>query len=80
MARWLVNQKDRQFAAQDLDELMSLAESGEVGPYDMIQPPGATDWLYVCEVDGLKELARDTAEEDEDGLFDRCPVAREDAH
>lgn len=69
MARWLVNQKDRQFAAQDMDELKRLAESGEVGPYDMIQPPGATDWLYVCEVDGLKELAKDTAEEDEDISF-----------
>ena len=69
MARWLVNQKERQFAAQDMDELKQLAKDGSVGPYDMIQPPGATDWLYVCEVDGLKELAHGSEEEDEDINF-----------
>jgi len=69
MARWLVNQKDRQFAAQDMDELKRLASDGSVGPYDMIQPPGATDWLYICEVDGLKELAKESSDDDEDISF-----------
>ena len=67
MARWLVNQKDRQFASQDMDELKRLATDGSIGPFDMIQPPGATDWLYVCEIDGLKEIAQ-VANEDEDDI------------
>jgi hypothetical protein len=69
MARWLVNQQDRQFAAQDMDELKKLVSDGTISPYDMLQPPGATDWLYICEVDGLKELAQEPEEEEEDISF-----------
>jgi|GEM_PF-4599046 len=69
MARWLVNQQDRQFAAQDMEELKSLVQSGEIGAYDMLQPPGATDWLYICEVDGLKELVQQAADDDDDIYF-----------
>lgn len=69
MARWLVNQQDRQFAAQDMDELKKLVTEGSVGPYDMLQPPGATDWLYICEVDSLKDLASEPDEVDEEISF-----------
>src|SRR6185503_12702227 len=58
MARWLVTQGDRQFSAQDLAELKELAASGKVGPGDMVQPPGATDWLYASELPELKGLLR----------------------
>ncbi|RME21905.1 MAG: hypothetical protein D6798_17055 [Deltaproteobacteria bacterium] len=54
MARWLVTQGDRQFTVQDLGELQQLARDGKLGPGDMIQPPGASDWLYASE---LPELA-----------------------
>jgi uncharacterized protein YgiM (DUF1202 family) len=56
MAGWLVTQGDRQFQAKDLGELKQLAASGELGPGDMVQPPGASDWLYASELDDLKEL------------------------
>ncbi len=61
MARWLVTQGDRQFSAQDLAELKELAKSGKVGPGDMVQPPGATDWLYASELPELKGLLRRSA-------------------
>ena len=54
MARWLVTRGDHQFSAADLSELKALAKSGQVGPGDMVQPPGAADWLYANE---LPELA-----------------------
>lgn len=56
MARWLVTQVDRQFSAEDLDELKKLASKGEIGRGDMIQPPGASDWLYAVELPELKGL------------------------
>jgi len=56
MARWLVTQGDHQFSAADLGELKELASSGQVGPGDMVQPPGAADWLYASELPELAEL------------------------
>jgi uncharacterized protein YgiM (DUF1202 family) len=41
-------------AAQDLAELKRLASDGAIGPVDLIQPPGASEWLYAQE---LPELA-----------------------
>jgi hypothetical protein len=55
MARWLVTRGDHQFSAADLNELKTLAKSGQVGPGDMVQPPGATDWLYANELPDLAE-------------------------
>jgi hypothetical protein len=52
-----------------MDELKKLVTEGTVGPYDMLQPPGATDWLYICEVDSLKELAVEPEDPDEDISF-----------
>jgi hypothetical protein len=66
MARWLVTQGDRQFSAQDLAELKELAKSGKVGPGDMVQPPGATDWLYASELPDLKGLLRRSAASHDD--------------
>ncbi len=58
MARWLVTQRDRQFTAKDLAELKALAQKGEIGPGDLIQPPGASDWLYAIELPELKGLVK----------------------
>ena len=55
MGRWLVTQGDHQFSAADLGELRGLATAGSVGPGDMIQPPGAADWLYASEIPELAE-------------------------
>jgi hypothetical protein len=69
MARWLVTQGDRQFSASDLAELKELAKSGKVGPGDMVQPPGATDWLYASELPELKGLLRRSA-----AAYDEAPA------
>jgi hypothetical protein len=58
MAAWLVTQGDRQFSAQDLAELKQLAVDGKISSGDMIQPPGASDWLYASELPELKELLK----------------------
>ena len=55
MGRWLVTQGDHQFSAADLGELKDLATSGSIGPGDMVQPPGASDWLYASEIADLAD-------------------------
>lgn len=56
MERWLVNHSNGQFAVDGLEELRQLASEGKVGAGDMVQPPGATDWLYAAEIPELKGL------------------------
>ena len=60
MARWLVTQGDHQFSADDLSELQQLARQGRIGPGDMVQPPGASDWLYASELPELKGILPQT--------------------
>ena len=74
MARWLVTQVDRQFSAADLDELKGLASRGELGRGDMIQPPGASDWLYAVELPELKGLLPTTNDFDDDFDMPRSKV------
>lgn len=77
MSRWLVQQGDRQFAAEDLDELKRLASSGKLTQTDMVQPPGAADWLYATEVPQLKGLLGSTgshADFDDEPLPSRSPL------
>ncbi len=59
MARWLISQGDRQFAARDLSELKKLASEGTILSSDMIQPPGASEWLYAAEIPELKGLLKE---------------------
>jgi hypothetical protein len=69
MARWLVTDGDRQFSAKDISELEELARRGEISAGSMIQPPGASDWLYATEVPELKGLVRSrpaSADDDDD--------------
>lgn len=54
MAGWLITQGNRQYNAANLAELQKLAGDGKLGPGDMVQPPGATDWLYALEIPELK--------------------------
>jgi hypothetical protein len=74
MARWLVTQVDRQFSASDLEELKTLASRGELGRGDMIQPPGASDWLYAVELPELKGLLPPAAMADDDFDIPRSKV------
>jgi hypothetical protein len=64
-AQWLVTQKDNQFPVESLEELKRMAKGGRLSSGDMVQPPGATDWLYASEIPELKGLF--SAEYDEGG-------------
>ena len=66
MARWLVTQGDHQFSAADLSELKQLAQAGTVGPGDMVQPPGTSDWLYATELPELEGLFGAQNDDDDD--------------
>lgn len=62
MSRWMVNVRGQQFSASNMDELKKLAKKGELGAGDIVQPPGASEWLYALEVPELKGALRgDTA-------------------
>ncbi|MBW1880699.1 MAG: hypothetical protein JRJ84_20270 [Deltaproteobacteria bacterium] len=71
MSHWLVTQDNTQFTVEDLDELVKLAATGKLGSGDMVQPPGATDWIYASEIPEISRLlgdGGDTLEEDTDDL------------
>ena len=59
MARWRVAQGNQQFTAEDLAELQRFAREGKLGPGDLIQPPGASDWLYAMELPELNSYLRE---------------------
>lgn len=58
MARWRVAQGNQQFTAEDLAELQRFAREGKLGPGDLIQPPGASDWLYAMELPEISSSLR----------------------
>lgn len=58
MSRWMVNVRGQQFSASGMDELRKLAREGRLGAGDIVQPPGASDWLYALEVPELKGSIR----------------------
>lgn len=55
MARWLVTRNDSQFAVGGLAELRDLAKAGRLAGGDMVQPPGASGWLYAVEIPELTD-------------------------
>ncbi len=56
MTEWLVTQGDNQFKVDSLGELKQLAEKGKLKAGDMVQPPGASDWMYATEIPDLKAI------------------------
>ncbi len=79
MSRWLVTQGDHQFSAADLNELKDLAKSGQIGAGDMVQPPGASDWLYASELPELAELFSGDLDDVDDDLDWDVPKSRNKA-
>ena len=69
MSRWLVNAGETQFGVDGLSELKELAQKGELGPGDMVQPPGASDWLYASEIPELAEVLPEGTIDDDDDLY-----------
>ena len=68
MSMWLVTQGDNQFQVEGLSELKAMAKAGNLRAGDLIQPPGATDWLYAVEVPDLAPVLPE--DEDDDEGFD----------
>ncbi len=58
MSRWMVNVRGQSFSAGGMDELKQLAKKGEIGGGDIVQPPGASEWLYAVEIPELKVALR----------------------
>lgn len=63
MSRWMVNARGQSFSAGSMDELRQLAKKGELGGGDIVQPPGASEWLYAVEISELKASLRPDAME-----------------
>jgi hypothetical protein len=70
MGQWLVNQQDRQFGVDGLEDLRKMASESELWPGDMIQPEGAGDWIYAVEIPELQDVLK-SPEEDDDFEFRR---------
>lgn len=68
MGPWLVTQNDEQFTVPSLAELRVMAENGTLSGGDMVQPPGASEWMYAVEIPELASSLSDTLATDDDDL------------
>ncbi len=59
MSRWMINASGHQFSAASIDELKKLAKEGKFAPGDILQPPGAAEWIYAVELPELKASLRE---------------------
>ena len=66
MSRWMINARGQQFSATNMEELKKLAKQGELTAGDIVQPPGANEWIYALEVPELKSSLRADLEFDAD--------------
>ena len=62
MSRWIVNIRGSQTSAASMDEVRDLARRGELGAGDLVQPPGARDWIYASEVPEFAAVLRPSTE------------------
>ncbi len=56
MSRWMVNASGHQYSAASIDELKKLAKEGKFFGGDILQPPGASEWIYALELPELKTV------------------------
>jgi hypothetical protein len=56
MAQFQINKYDYTTHAEDFNQLMSMAKSGQLEPSDLVKPQGSNDWLYAGELPNIKEL------------------------
>lgn len=64
MSRWMINAGGQQYSAANMEELRGFARRGELAAGDIVQPPGASDWIYALEVPELKGSLRADLEYD----------------
>lgn len=62
MSRWMINASGHQFSAATIDELKKLAKEGKFSAGDILQPPGAAEWIYAVELPELKTVLREDAD------------------
>lgn len=68
MGPWLVTQNDNQFSVTDIGELQQLAADGRLTGGDMVQAPGASEWMYAAEVPEIASHLVDTIATEDDDL------------
>jgi hypothetical protein len=61
----MINARGNQFSAANMDELKQFAKRGELTAGDIVQPPGAAEWIYALEVPELKPSLRADLEIDD---------------
>ncbi|MDP2314541.1 MAG: SH3 domain-containing protein [Pseudomonadota bacterium] len=66
MSRWMINARGQQYSASSMEELRQFAKRGDLTAGDIVQPPGAADWIYALEVPELKGSLRADLEMDAD--------------
>lgn len=59
MSRWMINASGHQFSAATIDELKKLAKEGKFVGGDILQPPGAAEWIYAVELPELTSVLRE---------------------
>jgi hypothetical protein len=69
----MVNARGNQFSASSLEDLKAIAKRGDLTAGDIVQPPGAAEWIYALEVPELKGSLRADLEID----LDAPPPAKE---
>jgi hypothetical protein len=62
VSHWIVNIRGRQQSAATMDDVRTLARNGDLGPGDLVQPPGARDWIYASEVPEFAAVLRPSSE------------------
>ena len=75
MSRWMINAGGHQFSAATIDELKKLAKEGKFSAGDILQPPGAAEWIYALELAELKSVLKEEYAEP-DANTEMSPVLR----
>ncbi len=73
MSQWLVTKGSNQFSVEGLSELKSMASGRQLVPGDLIQPPGATDWIYAVEIPDLKVIFDEHGDDYDDDIVATGP-------
>ena len=64
MSRWMINARGQQFSVANLEELKAVARKGDLQAGDIVQPPGASDWVYALEIQEISKLLRSASLDD----------------
>ena len=60
MAQFQINKYDYTTQAEDFNQLMSMAKSGQLEASDLVKPQGSNELFYAGELPNIKELSVST--------------------